>query len=219
MLGDAVPGAPPELSIGVEGVAATAQAVLPTLQFLARLRTSGQDRVRSVALETQVHIVTDRGSYCEPDQHRLAYLFGGPVGVPRRRPSLLWARTTTQVPEFAGEAQVEIPVVCTYDFEVVAARFLQSLTSGDVPLDFQFSGSVCYGVDGQLRACRLPEAEARFRMPVRVWRDLMEQYFPDATWLRLDHDVFDELLAYRAGQALSSWSETVRSLLRGAGAT
>jgi hypothetical protein len=219
MLGEPASDAPPELTIGIEGVAAAAQAVLPTLQFRARLRSTGRDPVRSVSLETHIRIATDRGSYCEEDQRRLADLFGGPVGVSRPRPSLLWARANTQVPEFAGETRVEIPVICTYDFEVVAARFLHALTGGEVPLEFWFSGAVFYGVDGQLRAWRLPpETEASFRMPVRVWRELMEQYFPGTAWLRLDRDVFEALTAYRAQRTLTSWTETVRSLLHAAGA-
>jgi hypothetical protein len=216
MLDGVSPDPPPEFTIAIEGVAAMAQAVLPTLQFRARLRTTGRDRVRSLTLETHIRISTDHDSYCEQDQERLADLFGGPVGVPRHRPSLLWTRASTQVSEFVGEARVEIPVACSYDLEVVASRFLCSLTSGEVPLEFWFSGVLCYGVDGQLRAWRLPETEARFRMPVRVWQDLMEQYFPGAAWLRLDRDVLDALAGYRAERAASSWSETIRALLRAA---
>jgi hypothetical protein len=208
----------PELSIDVEGVAPVAQAALPTLEFRIRLRTSGRDPVQSVALDAQIRIATDRRAYGEQDQQRVADLIGGPVGVPQPRPSLLWARASTRVPPFAGEARVDIPVICTYDFDVVAARFLHSLTSGEVPLDFRFAGEVFYHLDGHLHAGRLPpDTEARFRMPVRVWRDLMEHYFPGTAWLRLDREVFDALSAYRGRRTHSSWTETVRSLLRAAG--
>jgi hypothetical protein len=214
----AVPDAPPELMIGVEGVAPLAHAAVPTLQFRARLRTIGRDTVRSITLEAQIRIATDRRDYCEQDQQRLADLFGGPPGVPRSRPSLLWARASTQVPPFVGETQVELPVTCTYDFDVVAAKFLHSLSGGVVPLEFRFSGAIFYDRNGRVQAARLPaETEAAFRMPVRVWRDLMEQYFPGTAWLRLDREVFDALCAYRTECTLTSWSETVRSLLRAAG--
>lgn len=208
----------PELSIEVEGVAPVAQAALPTLEFRTRVRTGGRDPVQSVSLDTQIRIATDRRDYGEQDRQRLADLIGGPAGVPQPRPSLLWARASTWVPPFVGEVKVDIPVICTYDFEVVAARFLHSLTGGDVPLDFRFSGEVLYHLDGHLHAGRLhPETQARFRMPVRVWRDLMEHYFAGTAWLRVDREVFEALSDYRSQRTHTSWTETVRSLLRAAG--
>lgn len=212
------PEVPPELIIGVEGVAPVARAALPTLQFRARVRTLGIGAVRSVALESHIRIATDPRNYCEQDRHRLADLLGGPVGVLRPPPGLLWARATTQIPPFTGETQVEIPVICSYDFEVVAGRFLHSLSGGVVPLDFRFSGAVFYDHDDRLQASRLPpETTATFPMPVRVWRDLMEHYFPGTAWLRLDREVFDALCGYRTANKLTSWSQTLRSLLRSAG--
>jgi len=54
-------------------------------------------------------------------------------------------------------------------------------------------------------------------MPVRVWRDVMDRYFPSSAWLRLSREVFDRLYAYRVRHTLLSWDETVDALLRAGG--
>ena len=45
----------------------------------------------------------------------------------------------------------------------------------------------------------------------------MEQHFPGSAWLRLGRDTFDALYRYRSGNALLSWDEAVRRLLKEAG--
>jgi hypothetical protein len=57
------------------------------------------------------------------------------------------------------------------------------------------------------------DSDARFDMPVRVWRDLVDAHFPGTGWLRLDRDVIDALADYRARHGLLSWEETVSRLL------
>ena len=41
------------------------------------------------------------------------------------------------------------------------------------------------------------DREAEYRLPVRVWRETMDHYFPGSAWLRLERDTFDRLYAYR----------------------
>jgi hypothetical protein len=50
-------------------------------------------------------------------------------------------------------------------------------------------------------------------MPVSVWRDLMQQHYPNTGWLRLDRDTLDGLAAYRSARGLLSLDEAVTSLL------
>jgi hypothetical protein len=129
--------------------------------------------------------------------------------------TLLWSRLTTVVPPFTGSTVVELPLVCTYDFEVAAARYLDALDDGIVPLELLFSGAVFYaGPDGRLQTVRISwESEAEYRMPVAVWRGVMDRHFPDAAWLRLGRGQFDRLLAFRSERALGSWDAAVDVLL------
>ncbi|MEV0201805.1 DUF6084 family protein [Nonomuraea sp. NPDC050691] len=212
---DPAAGGVPALRVTVEGVQAAEFAAVPTLEFA--LRVSGADgaEVRSVVLETQLRIAVTRRSYDEASRERLADLFGPPELWARRPASLLWAQIVTQVPAFTGETTALLRVPCTYDFDVAAAKYLDGVRDGEIPLEFLFSGTVFSLAGGMLRATRIPwDTEAGFRMPAATWRDLMDRYFPGAAWLRLGRDTFDRLHAYRTRNALPGWDDVVESLLK-----
>jgi len=48
---------------------------------------------------------------------------------------------------------------------------------------------------------------------VSVWRDLMQQHFPNTGWLRLDRDTIDALAAYRSARGLLGFDDAITSLL------
>ncbi|WP_067180422.1 DUF6084 family protein [Microtetraspora niveoalba] len=208
---------PPTLRITVEGVEAAEFAAVPTLRFHARIGAAGPAEIRSLDLRAQVRIAAAHRSYDAAARERLAELFGPPADWGRTLRSLLWTHATARVPAFRdGSCAAEIPVTCTYDFEVVAAKYLHALPDGEVPLEFLFSGTIFYLDGGLLRAARVPwDTEARFTMPVRVWKDLMDHYFPGSAWLRLDRSVFDRLYAYRVRNTLPGWDDVVSALLEG----
>ncbi|WP_273889420.1 DUF6084 family protein [Rubrobacter naiadicus] len=205
----------PDLEFAVEGVEAVRFAAVPTLSFDLRIESRGQP-VRSVVLDVQVRIDAAGRRYAEAERERLLGLFGESRRWSTTLRSLLWTRTSLQVPPFSGSTVVEMPVVCTYDLEVAAARYFSALEGGEVPLEFLFSGTVFYEAeDGRLQASRISwEKEARFGMPVGVWREMIEHHFPDSAWLRLRRDVFERLHAYRVREGCLSWEETVESLIQ-----
>ena len=47
---------------------------------------------------------------------------------------------------------------------------------------------------------------------------MIASYFPNTGWIRLDHDVLADLADYQSSHGLTSWEETVQTLL-GAPAT
>jgi Family of unknown function (DUF6084) len=121
------------------------------------------------------------------------------------------------VPPFSGATTVELPVPCTYDFEVASAKYLHAVADGEVPLEFLFSGTLFYaGAGGALQTARISwESEAAFRMPVEVWKEAVERAFPGTAWLRVHRDVFDRLAAYRARRTLPTWDGVLEELLEG----
>jgi hypothetical protein len=129
--------------------------------------------------------------------------------------SLLWTNTNTIVTRFSGGRVFEMPVACTYDFDVVGTKYFAALGDGEIPLEFLFSGTVFYRKDGgPLQVAQISwEKEAKFRLPVRLWREMMEHYFPNSAWLRLHKDTFDRLYDYRSRNALLTWDRTLESLL------
>ena len=51
------------------------------------------------------------------------------------------------------------------------------------------------------------------QMPVAVWREMVQMYYPNTGWIRLGTDVLDEIAAYRTERGLTSWEETLTQLL------
>ena len=59
--------------------------------------------------------------------------------------------------------------------------------------------------------------EASYRLPVQVWRDVMDRYFPNSGWLRVSRDTIDALTRFKARRALPTWEEAFEQLLKEAG--
>ena len=163
-------------------------AAAPTLRFSLAIDAGGA-AIRSVMLEVQVRIAATQRSYSEAEQAQLGRPVrrAAPVGGHAARPALD-PRRRVVVPPFEGATVVDLLVPCTYDFEVAASKYLAGLQDGEIPLDLLFSGTVFYaGAGGALQINRIAwDAEAAYRLPVRVWRATMDHYFPDSAWLRLD---------------------------------
>ena len=206
----------PDLDFRIEDAEVLEYAAVPTLLFKLRVENLGDENIRSVSLNTQVRIAATQRHYEAPEQDRLLELFGTPERWGTTLRSLLWTHTVVQVPAFSGSTVVDMPVTCTYDLEVVAAKYFHALEGGEVPLEFLFSGTVFYaGEDGRMQINRISwEKEAEFRMPVRLWKDMMEHYFPNSAWLRLRRDAFDRLQDYRTRMGLPTWEAAVESLLQ-----
>lgn len=205
----------PDLSFQIEGAEVLEFAAVPSLLFRLRIENLGGEPIRSVGLDTQIRIAATQRHYNGTEQRRLLELFGEPGRWGSTLRSLLWTHTVLQVPPFSGSTVVDMPVACTYDLEVVGSKYFHALQNGEVPLEFLFSGTIFYaGEGGRLQIARIPwDKEARFRLPVRVWKEMMEHYFPNSAWIRLRRDSFDRLYDYKARRGLPSWEVAVEALL------
>jgi hypothetical protein len=206
----------PDLEFKLEGAEVADFAAIPSLVFKLRIENLEDEPVRSVALNTQIRIAATGRHYEAAEQERLLELFGEPSRWKDTLRSLLWTHTVLQVPRFSGSTVVDMPVACTYDLEVVAAKYFYALEDGEVPLEFLFSGTIFYaGEDGRLQTTRISwEKEAEFRLPVRLWKEMMDQYFPNSAWVRLRKDAFEQLYDYKVRKGLPTWEATVEALLR-----
>ena len=206
----------PDLEFKLEGAEVADFAAVPSLVFKLRIENLEGEPVRSVALNTQIRIAATGRHYEAAEQERLLELFGVPSRWKDTLRSLLWTHIVLQVPRFSGSTVVDMPVACTYDLEVVAAKYFYALEEGEVPLEFLFSGTIFYaGEDGRLQTTRISwEKEAEFRLPVRLWKEMMDQYFPNSAWVRLRKDAFDQLYDYKIRKGLPTWEATVEALLR-----
>lgn len=205
----------PDLRFSIEEAGPLEYAAVPTLRFTLRIEDSRAAAIRSLALNAQVRIAATRRRYDKQDEGRLVELFGQPDQWARSLQSLHWTNVALQVSSFSQSTTVDIHVPCTYDLEVSATRYFHALDSGDVPLEFLFSGAAFYtGESGALQVAPIAwDCDADFRLPVSVWRATMDRHFPDSAWLRLDRERFDRLHAYRARNTLLTWEDAVSSLL------
>lgn len=206
----------PDLDFVVEGAEVLEFAAVPSLLFKLRIENLEEEPIRSVALNTQIRIAATQRHYDTAEQERLLELFGAPSRWKDTLRSLLWTHTVLQVPRFSGGVVVDMPVPCTYDLEVIWAKYFYALEGGEVPLEFLFSGTVFYaGEGGRLQTARISwEKEAEFRLPVRLWKEMMEHYFPNSAWIRLRKDAFDQLYDYKIRKGLPTWESAVEALLR-----
>ena len=206
----------PDLDFGVEGAEVLKFAAVPSLLFKLRIENLEIEPIRSVALNTQIRIAATRRHYDTVEQERLLEVFGEPHRWGSTLRSLLWTHTNLQVPPFSGSTVVDMPVPCTYDLEVIGSKYFHALEGGEVPLEFLFSGTVYYaGEGGRLQIGRISwEKEAEFRLPVRLWKEMMERYFPNSAWIRLRKDAFDQLYDYKVRRGLPTWEAAVEALLR-----
>jgi hypothetical protein len=210
----------PDLDFTVVDAEALPFAASPTILFKLRIGEASEGvQIHSVLLRVQIRIEATRRHYDAEAEARLLELFGEPERWGETLRSILWIQVSTVVPRFEGSVVAELPVVCTYDFEVAAAKYFYALEDGEVPLLFLFSGTVFYTEgEGTLQIAQIPwEKEAHFRLPIETWKEMMNHYFPNSGWLRLRKDVFDRLYRYRAERALATWEETVDELLERVG--
>jgi hypothetical protein len=210
----------PELNFRVEGAEPERFAAAPLLLFKLRLteaQAAGAPAtpIQGIALRCQVRIEPARRRYAPGEQERLLDLFDTPQRWGQTLRPLLWTHATVMVPPFAGTAAVDLPVPCSFDFSLAATKYFDSLEGGEIPLCFLFSGTVFYEAPGgALQVAQIPwEKEATFRLPVGVWKALMDLYYPNSAWLCLRKDVFDRLRQFKSRRGLPTWERALEELL------
>ena len=198
------------------GAEAVPFAASPLLVF--KLHVTNSDRaeaIQTVVLRCQIQIEAARRRYSAQEQERLLDLFGEPGRWGQTLRTMLWTHASVVVPPFQGSALVDLPVACTFDFNVAATKYFAGLEDGEVPLCLLFSGTVFYeATDGALQVSQISwEKEAKYRLPVRVWQEMLDHYYPNSAWLSLRRDVFDRLYQYKMRRGIPTWEQALESLL------
>jgi Family of unknown function (DUF6084) len=205
-----------DLDFTVEGVEVERYAIAPLLQFALRVvHNSSGASVRNVLLNCQIRIEPTRRAYAASAHDLLSDLFGAPETWGQTLQSFLWTHANTLVPPFEGECVVKLPVPCSFDFNVAATKYFHGVEEGEVPLNFLFSGSVFYrDVEGALQISQIDwRKESAYRLPVQVWRSMMDHYYPQTVWLCLRRESFDDLYRYKRTRRLPSFEQALDDLL------
>jgi hypothetical protein len=198
----------------VLGIEAASYAATPELTARLRIDDSTGQRVHAIALRCQVRIEPQRRSYGHDDEIGLRAIFGDRERWSQTLKPFQWMQCHTTVQGFTGSTEVDLALPCTYDFDVTGSRYLHGVSDGTVPLTLMFSGTVFTRGEHGFGVQQVPwDSEARYDLPVQVWRDMIATYFPNSGWIRLDHDVLATLADYRSRHGLVSWEETLMRLL------
>jgi hypothetical protein len=207
-----------QLAFDIVGAAVEPYAAQPTMLLRVRITETTGAPVHAVALRCQLKIEPQRRHYDDDEVARLYELFGEtPQWGESLRP-FLWTHLGITVPGFRDTTDVELPVVCTYDFEVAAAKYLHALGDGAIPILALFSGTVFSKADGGIVAEPISwQAEASYLLPVATWRAVMDRYFPDSGWVRVNRGTLDRLQRFKAERALTGWDDAFEHLFKEAG--
>lgn len=206
----------PDLRLTIENAEVVQYAAAPLLTFKARIANDpNEEIIHTVALRAQIQIEVIRRKYDGEEQARLMDLFGAPDRWGQTLRNMLWTHASVVVPRFTGIVLADIQVPCTFDFNIAATKYFHGLTSGDLPLCFQFSGTVFYqGEDGTLQVAPISwDKEAKYRLPLKVWKDLMDMYYPNSAWLTLQRDTFEKLYQYKVREGIPTWEEALERAL------
>lgn len=203
-----------DLQIEVIDVRPQEHAASPHLLFRLRITEASGQVVHAMALRCQLRIEPQRRPYDAAEQEGLRDLFGTAERYPSTLKPFLWTHATAMVQGFEGSTETDLPVACSYDFDVSGNKYLHALADGDIPLVLLFSGTVfTRGSTGFAVEQLSWSLEAPCKLPIRDWRRLMDLYFPGGGWIRLDREAIDALSRFRSDRGLTSWEQTVAELL------
>lgn len=206
----------PDLNFEVVGAEAEPFSAAPMLNFKLRItNTNAAEAIRNVSLQCQIRLEVMHRRYTPDEQAKLVELFGEPGRWGDTLKGMLWTHTNVFVPSFTDRIDIDLPVPCTFDFNIAATKYFYGLDDGEVPLCLLFSGTVFYADEtGALQISQIPwEKEANYRLPVNVWKQMMDIYYPNSAWLNIHRNVFEKLRKFKSQNAFPSWEGMFEMLL------
>jgi hypothetical protein len=203
-----------ELSFDCTGAGPDKFAISPAMSMSLRISEVTGQKIEAIALRCQVRIEPARRRYSAAEAERLNDLFGDTERWADTLKPVQFANLSIMVPGFTGSTDIDVPIPLSYDMEIGSTRYFAGLEQGEVPLLLLFSGTVFGSADGKLVVQQVPwSKEARYRLPVAVWREAIDAHFPNSAWLRVSTRTLDELQRFKASRALPTWDATINALL------
>ncbi len=212
------------LTFDCVGARAELYAAAPTLSFQLRISETSGIPIHAIALRCQIRIEPQRRRYTAVEAERLQDLFGDQSRWADTLKPIQFTTVNATVPGFTGSTEVDLVVPCTYDLEIAATRYFYGIEEDAAPLLLLFSGTVFARADepatvgaGTGRGFQVEpvpwSTECSYRLPVPVWREMVDRYFPNSGWLRLHRDTLDALARYKSEHALPTFEATISALL------
>ncbi|HSV67692.1 MAG TPA: DUF6084 family protein [Mycobacteriales bacterium] len=203
-----------ELVFDVTDIRVEPYAAAPTLTMRLRISETTGVKVHTILLRCQIRIEPLHRKYTDGEAARLVELFGERPRWAETLKPMQFTTVAVLVPAFTGSTEIDVPILCTYDFDVSTAKYFHALEIGEIPLLVLYSGTFYTPGPTGYAVGQVPwHKESNYRLPVSVWRAMMDRYFPNTAWIRISRDALDALSAYRARRALPSWEHVIDELL------
>jgi hypothetical protein len=205
----------PEVTFEVLGAAHEPFAAQPTLRFELSVFEPTERPIYAISVTAQINFDPARRDYDAQTKQDLYEIFGAAERWPSTTRSFLWCHASAMVHSFTGATTFGLEVPCTADLEMVASRYISALPDGDVPLTMHFTGRVMYqGPQRQVQVLHIPwSTSAQYRMPVSIWKDMMNHHHGKSGFLVLHDDTLAELKRYKRIRGLHSFDGVVLDLL------
>ena len=117
----------PDLSFNVESALPVKFAASPMLHFKLNLENRSSESIHTIVLNCQIRIDPSKRQYTEDEQAGVHDLFGERSRWGQTLKPMLWTHASVIVPAFKQSTSVNLPVPCTYDFNLAAAKFFPRL--------------------------------------------------------------------------------------------
>lgn len=206
----------PDLGFCIQSAVALPYAAAPTIALKLRISNIPEKQpVHSIILRCQVQIDPAKRRYSSDEQGRLHDLYGETSRWAQTVRPLHWMNTSVTVPSFTGDTTVALELPCSFDFNLAATKYFHALEAGEIAITAMFSGTVFYSEDdGRLQATQIPwDRDASYRLPVAVWKEMMDAHYPNSAWLCLQRHVFEKLLEYKVRNAIPTFERALEELL------
>jgi hypothetical protein len=202
-----------DLAFSVVGASCNPYAVSPELVLRVRVTEGSGAKIDAIALRVQIRLEVQRRRYAADESELLTELFGPPSRYADTLKPMLWTHVQAMVLAFQNEIEFDLPIPCSYDFEVAANKYLASLEDGIIPVNLLFSGMVFTEGETGISPEFVPwSCEARYPLPVATWREAMDAVFPNAAWIRVNRDLFNELRRFKIATGLPTWDAALERL-------
>ena len=158
-------------------------AAAPTLAF--KLRVANADPAETIHTVVLRLPDPDRGraAAIQPrNKTSLLDLFGEPERWGQTLRNMLWTNASDRGPAFHRRTTVDLQVPCTFDFNVATTKYFHGLATEIFRCaDVQRHASFTRMPTGALQVAPISwDKETRFRLPLKVWRDMMDVIIPTA---------------------------------------
>ncbi len=87
-------------------------------------------------------------------------------------------------------------------------KYIYGLEDGELPTSLLFSGTVFHAGQMGLQIAQIPwDREASYRVPVRVWKEMMDLYYPNSAWIHCAATCSSGCTRFKSRNGIPTWEQ------------